>query len=210
MFLTLPSGQKMPVLGLGTCDAKDEDGLERALDAALEFGYRHIDTAFAYENEAIVGKVLNKWLDGGKIKREDLFITTKLPPTGIHPDRVELFMKKSLTNLQLDYVDLYLVHLPIGIKYEEGNVGPKFELEPKTDHAAIWKKMEEQVDAGRAKNIGLSNYNISQIETVLKAARIKPANLQVELHVFFATTETGRVLPKKWYNCGGLLPLGVA
>ncbi|XP_063931674.1 aldo-keto reductase family 1 member A1-like isoform X2 [Zophobas morio] len=193
--LTLPSGQKMPALGLGTWEAKSDEEVATALNTALEQGYRHIDTAFVYENERAIGGVLQKWFSTGKLNREDLFITTKLPMVGVHPDRVDMFIKKSLNNLQLDYVDLYLIHFPVGCKYEEGSVRPiinengEIETEKKTDHVALWAKMEEQVDAGRAKNIGLSNYNISQISTVLQTARIKPANLQVELHVYLQQPE---------------------
>jgi alcohol dehydrogenase (NADP+) len=189
-YLILPGGLKMPTLGFGTFDSNDETEVTVSLNAALEAGYRHIDTAYVYQNEKIIGNVLKQWFASGKLKREDIFITTKLPMYGVHPDRVEFFMKKSLENLQLKYVDLYLVHLPLGFKYDEStgrmkvNEKGEVQFEGKTDHAAIWRKMEEQVDAGRAKTIGLSNYNISQIETVLKSARIKPANLQVELHVF--------------------------
>ncbi|KAJ3643652.1 hypothetical protein Zmor_026351 [Zophobas morio] len=194
IYLTLPSGQKIPAIGLGTFDAYNEE-MEAALNTALELGYRHIDTAFLYENERPIGRVVNQWISSGKLKREDLFITTKLPMVGVHPDRVEMFMKKSLENLQLDYVDLYLIHFPVGCKLKEGNPWPYFyengetAVEPKTDHAALWKKMEEQVDAGRTKNIGLSNYNISQITAVLKSARIKPAALQVELNVYLQQSE---------------------
>jgi alcohol dehydrogenase (NADP+) len=190
VFLNLPGGLKMPSLGLGTWESKDEAEITTALNVALEAGYRHIDTAYAYENEKIIGNVLKQWFASGKVKREELFITTKLPMHGVHPDRVEHFMKKSLENLQLDYVDLYLIHIPFGLKFDESTGGPKvnekgqLQFEGKTDQAALWKKMEEQVDAGRTKTIGVSNYTISQIETVLKSARIKPANLQVELHVF--------------------------
>jgi alcohol dehydrogenase (NADP+) len=191
IFLDLPGGLKMPALGIGTWQSKDETETAAAINAALEAGYRHIDTAYRYENEKIIGKVLKEWFASGKLKREDVFITTKLPLHAVHPDRVEPFMKKSLKNLGLDYVDLYLIHFPIGFKYDEGteklkiNEKGEIETEGKTDHAAIWKKMEEQVDAGRAKTIGLSNYTIAQIQTVLKSARIKPANLQVEIHVYF-------------------------
>jgi len=204
----------MPAIGLGTWEAKEESELEQALDTALELGYRHIDTAWVYENEALIGKILKKWFDSGKIKREDLFITTKLPMVGVHPDRVELFIKKSLANLQLDYVDLYLIHFPVGCKYKEGVVRPIIEengniaTEPKTDHVAIWKKLEEQVDAGRAKTIGLSNYNISQIETVLKSARIKPANLQVELHVYLQQRELVDFCQKNGITVVAYSPLG--
>jgi len=189
IFLDLPGGLKMPALGLGTWQAQDEAELASALNKALELGYRHIDTAFVYQNEAIIGKVLKQWLESGKLKRDELFITTKLPMIGVRPDKVEEFMLKSLANLQLDYVDLYLIHFPIGFKSKEGEVRPVFNEKGEaqtlpTDHVAVWKKMEEQVDKGRTKTIGLSNFNIRQIDRVLKSARIKPANLQVELHVY--------------------------
>nr|CAI5830162.1 unnamed protein product [Callosobruchus analis] len=96
-----------------------------------------------------------------------------------------MMMKKSLDNLRLNYVDLYLVHFPIGTNYVEGYVStPASQLRlENTDHVELWKKMEEQVDAGRTKAIGLSNFNQRQIERILKSARIKPACLQIEIHV---------------------------
>lgn len=108
-------------------------------------GYRHIDTAFAYGNEHIIGDVLKTWFKSGKLKREDVFITTKLPILGVHPDRVEYFIKKSLENLQLDYVDLYLIHFPGGIVYDIQSGKSVHEslndckFEKKTDQAALWK-----------------------------------------------------------------------
>ncbi|KAG5885176.1 hypothetical protein JTB14_000939 [Gonioctena quinquepunctata] len=109
---TLPGGLKMPSIGLGTWQAVDESELDHALNVALECGYRHIDTALLYENEAGIGRVLREWFSAGKLKREDVFVTTKLPMSGIHEDRVEMYMKMSLENLGLDYVDLYLIHFP--------------------------------------------------------------------------------------------------
>jgi aryl-alcohol dehydrogenase-like predicted oxidoreductase len=129
--------------------SKDEAEITTALNVALEAGYRHIDTAYAYENEKIIGNVLKQWFASGKVKREDLFITTKLPMHGVHPDRVEHFMKKSLENLQLDYVDLYLIHIPFGLKFDESTGGPKvnekgqLQFEGKTDQAALWKVKED-------------------------------------------------------------------
>ncbi|XP_018579931.1 aldo-keto reductase family 1 member C13-like [Anoplophora glabripennis] len=183
IFKDLPGGLKMPAIGLGTGSLRDEADLERVLNAALELGYRHIDTAYGYKNEVFIGRVLKKWFSSGKLKREDIFITTKLPLTGIHQDRVELFMKKSLENLQLEYVDLYLIHHPIGVKYF-GDEDDRKEIDD-VDHIKIWKKMEEQVHLGRTKTIGLSNFNKRQIERIITSARIKPACLQVELHVDF-------------------------
>ncbi|XP_019872573.1 aldose reductase-related protein 2 [Aethina tumida] len=188
IFMDLPGGLKMPAIGLGTWQATDEEELAKALDAALEVGYRHIDTAFVYNNELIIGKVLKKWFESGKLKREDLFITTKLPMFAVKAEKVEELLTTSLKNLGLDYVDLYLIHFPVCLRLGEGETfsreAKSFETEV-TDHIAVWKKMEEQVDAGRTKTIGISNFNKRQIENILKSnPRIRPANLQVELHVY--------------------------
>lgn len=99
-------------------------------------GYRHIDTAFVYGNESIIGKVLKEWLTSGKIKREDLFITTKLPSESLHEDLVESTLKQSLNDLQLDYVDLYLLHSPMYRKKDEltGEYATAI-----ADHPAVWR-----------------------------------------------------------------------
>lgn len=115
------------------------------MEEALKAGYRHIDTAFAYGNEHVIGKVINRWISSGKIKREDLFITTKLAVHYVHPDRVEEGMKKSLENLQLDYVDLYLVHCPMSAKYEEYVKEGKYIPEHSTDLEGVWKVCLEKL-----------------------------------------------------------------
>jgi len=189
-YVEFHNGQKMPILGLGTWQAADRQELTKALNDALEAGYRHFDTAYNYTNEAIVGDVLKSWIDAGKVKREDLFITTKLPGTGLEETRVEHFLKLSLAALKLDYVDLYLIHLPVGLKYVDDVTlfpmeGDSVALDLTTDHLKVWKSMEAQVTAGRAKAIGLSNFNEAQIERIVGAAKIKPANLQVEANVYF-------------------------
>ncbi|XP_023018756.2 aldo-keto reductase family 1 member B1 [Leptinotarsa decemlineata] len=177
------NGLKIPAIGLGTWQCTNAPELETALDTALECGYRHIDTAFVYQNEEIIGGVLKKWFTSGKLKREDLFITTKLPLYGVHEDRVEMFMDKSLKNLGLDYVDLYLIHFPVGTQYNENGQFDHRKPE-KSDHIAIWKKMEEQVNAGKTKSIGVSNFNERQIEKIWNNCRIEPACLQVELQIY--------------------------
>ncbi|CAH0393578.1 unnamed protein product [Bemisia tabaci] len=187
--LKLSSGHEIPAVGLGTSSIKLTE-MDEAIANALETGYRHFDTAFRYKNEAAIGAALKKWFQKGG-KREDLFITSKLPQYGNQPDRVERYLKKSLSDLDLDYVDMYLIHAPFGTKEradfieaeDDGNI---FES---VDHVALWKKMEEQVTAGRAKSIGLSNFNQSQILNIYNNAEIKPSNLQVESHGYFQQNE---------------------
>lgn len=108
------------------------------MEAALEAGYRHIDTAYAYENEHVIGAVLKKWIDSGKVKREDLFIVTKLPVYGLRPAEVQQYITSSLEKLQLSYVDLYLIHCPFGV-FKEGDSIGSWPLDLKTDHLALWK-----------------------------------------------------------------------
>lgn len=181
----------MPIVGYGMWQADTAKELEDGLDAALEAGYRHFDTAHNYNNEDVFGRVLKRWFESGKVKREDLFITTKLPPPGNHHDRVANFNQQSLDNLQLDYVDLYLVHNPASLEVDadgknakkDGNGSTIPDLTTSLEN--VWKAMEALVDAGKAKAIGLSNFNSSQVERIVKAARIKPANIQVELNAYY-------------------------
>ncbi|CAG0883657.1 unnamed protein product [Darwinula stevensoni] len=142
--IKLSSGAEMPIIGLGTFMAKPEE-VENTLDVALEAGYRHIDTAYLYENEAAIGKTLQKWMNSGKIKREELFIVTKLPMIGNRAKDVMHFMEKSLEALELEYVDLYLVHCAFGMeKRSDKELFPQnqdgtFALDMKTDIISVWK-----------------------------------------------------------------------
>ncbi|KAG0713821.1 Alcohol dehydrogenase [NADP(+)] [Chionoecetes opilio] len=175
----------MPMIGIGTLRAYGDD-VKVALNTALECGYRHINTAFLYQNETVIGEVLKEWFTSGRLKREDVFITTKLPTIGNREKDMSRFLQKSQDMLGLAYVDLYLVHFPVGLigkddndimpKDEEGNVALDFE----TNLEGIWRGMEAQVDAGKAKSIGISNFNSMQIKRIIKVARNKPANQQVK------------------------------
>ncbi|EZA54965.1 hypothetical protein DMN91_008934 [Ooceraea biroi] len=184
----LLSGYNMPMVGLGTWQAKPEE-IETVVSSALRCGYRHIDTAMNYHNEEAIGKALKKWFEQGG-SREELFVTTKLPHFGNRPSDVEKFIKLSLGKLGLDYLDMYLVHMPFAFKMDGETCAAatredgSYMLDLDTDPVSVWKKMEEQVKSGRTRSIGLSNFNAQQISTIWKNAQIKPSNLQVELHAY--------------------------
>lgn len=178
------NGKTMPALGLGTYLSTAGD-VERAVKYAINIGYRHIDTAFFYDNEKEIGNAVREKINDGTVKREDLFITTKLWNNTHAADKVVPMCKKSLSNLGLDYVDLYLVHWPFGFKEGEELMpmnGDKIEYSD-VDYTETWKGMEECVNQGLAKSIGVSNFNSEQIKRVLDMAKIKPANNQIECSV---------------------------
>uniref|UniRef100_A0A1L8EGX1 Putative aldo/keto reductase family n=1 Tax=Haematobia irritans TaxID=7368 RepID=A0A1L8EGX1_HAEIR len=182
--IQLSNGQQMPVVGLGTWCSYDHDA-EKAVKDAIDIGYRHIDTAFVYENEQEVGRAIKTKIAEGKIKREDMFVVTKLG--GIHhePNMVEHACRKSLTNLDLGYIDLYLMHFPVGQVYlGDENVHGSGQLTD-TDYLDTWRAMENLVDLGLVRGIGLSNFNSEQTERVLRNCRIRPVVNQVECHPAF-------------------------
>lgn len=142
IYLTTESGFKMPALGIGTWRAPDDE-VEKALIEALKAGYRHIDCAPVYLNEPVIGKVLKSWLDSGKVMRDELFITTKLPPHANRASSVEKFLKRSLEALQLDYVDLYLIHVPFALPEVDGpflaDDDGNLLLDTESNHIKTWK-----------------------------------------------------------------------
>ncbi|XP_066594657.1 1,5-anhydro-D-fructose reductase-like [Prorops nasuta] len=191
--IRLLSGHDMPIVGLGTWQAKPEE-IETAVSTALKYGYKHIDTAFSYNNEEAIGQSLKKWFHNGG-KREQIFITTKLPSYGNRASDVEKYLKLSLQNLGLEYVDMYLVHMPFAFKSDSTGKAVDIDADGKpildldSEPISLWKAMEEQVRKGRAKSIGLSNFNKEQVMNIWKNAQIKPSNLQIELHAYFQQKE---------------------
>ena len=162
----------MPLLGFGTYLLRDGLECEQCVLSALRFGYRLIDTAAAYHNEKSVGRAIKK----SNVKREDIFVTTKFLPTDRGYETTMLAFEASLKNLGLDYIDLYLIHIPQG------------------DVSSSWKAMEELYKEGKVRAIGVSNFDMHQIQDLLTQHRVKPTVNQVETHPFSQKTEMQKAL----------------
>lgn len=180
---------KMPAIGLGTW--KMVDGVAKtAVKTALELGYRHIDCAAIYLNEHDIGEAFSSWFAQGG-KRDDLWITSKLWNDCHQPEHVEAALKKTLTDLQIDELDLYLIHWPIAQKHgvlrpqSAADFIPLSEI-PISD---TWQAMEDCFKKGLCKSIGTSNFSPSKLQTLLDNESVKPAVNQVETHPYFPQDE---------------------
>lgn len=208
----LPSGNVMPALGFGTYAPQDgEEEVLKAVRAAIKAGYRHLDCAAIYRNERAVGQAIKQLIVESKITRKDVFVTSKLWNTCHRPDLVRSSLKKTLDDLGLDYVDQYLMHWPMGYK-EGGEFIPRGPdgtvLYSDVDFVDTWKALEDCVDEGLVKDIGLSNFNKSQIERILEIARIKPSCNQVECHIHLAQTKLIEYCKSKNIAVTAYTPLG--
>ncbi|TQD92577.1 hypothetical protein C1H46_021829 [Malus baccata] len=177
--------KSMPVLAFGTAaDNLQPDALKTAVVEAIKLGYRHFDTASIYGSEQTLGDAIKEALELGLVdSRDKLFITSKLWSNDAHPDLVLPALKKSLQNLQLEYLDLYLIHWPISGKPGK-LVDPLVDLMP-MDFKGVWAAMEESQGLGLTKSIGVSNFSSKKIETLLSFASIPPSVNQVEMSPFW-------------------------
>lgn len=167
----LYNGVTIPVIGFGTWQTKSGEEAYNAVTWALKYGYKHIDTAHAYENESSIGQAI---IDS-KIKREDLFITTKLPSHIKSYEETFTYFNESLANLKTDYIDLYLIHAPwpwsnIGQDCTEGNI-------------EAWKAMIELYNQGKIRAIGVSNFHVKDIEAIVNATGVKPMVNQIRYFI---------------------------
>lgn len=197
----LSSGYTIPVLGFGTWKLRPAEAGAAVTYALVQAGYRHVDCASIYENQAEIGAAL-EGLWGRAVKREQVFITGKLWNTDHRPERVEQACRQTLANLRLEYLDLYLMHW--GIAFKPGREGI-------TDAVSIretWTAMEELVKKGLVKSIGVANFTTMLLVDLLTYAEIKPAVNQVELHPYNAQAELAAWCQDKGIAVTAYSPLG--
>ena len=185
-YITLNDGNKIPQFGLGVFQIPGDEKTKEACLEAFKLGYRHIDTAHAYQNERGVGQAVKE----SGIPREEIWITTKLWPSEYGEGKTAKAIDKMLERLQTDYIDLLLLHQQFG------------------DYLGAWKNMEKAVAEGKVKSIGLSNFESERLEEVLAAATIHPSVLQVECHPYYQQNDLKkRIAPyntviESWYPLG--------
>lgn len=183
--LYFDDGGTMPQLGLGTWKSKPGEVYD-AVREAIRVGYRHIDCAHLYGNEAEIGQALKDAMDKEGIKREALWITSKLWNNAHHPKHVKPALRVTLENLRLDYLDLYLMHWPVAQR--EDSIFPENAMDlislEKLPLTETWRAMEECVDNGLTRYIGVSNFSARKLQLILEERRIKPIMNQIELHPY--------------------------
>lgn len=181
----LNNGLEIPALGLGTWNATD-GSVGRAVIEAINCGYRHIDCAMIYQNEKEVGQALKECFDSGKVRREDLWITSKLWCNSHAPEDVKPALLSTLADLELEYLDLYLIHWPIAFKKDVLSAQSAEDLIPLKElpNEKTWKAMEELQKEGLVKSIGVSNFSIQKLKSLLDSCQIRPAVNQVEVHPY--------------------------
>jgi len=208
---TKNNGIKMPALGFGTLIPDPVLTISATLNA-LKAGFRHFDCAERYRNETEVGQALATGIATLGIKREEIYLTTKLWNTNHRPERVAPAFEESLKRLQVDYLDLYLIHTPFAFQ-------PGDEQDPRDDKGRViydrgvtleetWAAMEALVDSGKCRAIGLSDISLEQLKPIYESARIKPSVIQVESHPYLPETELLEFCKEKGITFLAFAPLG--
>ncbi|KIO78929.1 dehydrogenase [Pedobacter lusitanus] len=201
----------MPVLGFGTLINDPALAISATRDA-LEAGFRHFDAAERYRNESEVGEALEAGLAAEGLRREDIFVTTKLWNTNHRPERVKPAFEASLKRLRLEYLDLYLIHTPFA--FQPGN-----EQDPRDENGNViydrevtladtWRAMESLVDEGKCRAIGLSDISLKELLPIYEMAIIKPAVVQIEAHPYLPETELLEFCKEKGIVFLAFAPLG--
>ena len=208
----LYNGSEIPVVGLGTfgSDNYNANTIAHAVKEAVRLGYRHIDCAAVYGNEKEIGQAIKELIDEGTVTREELWITSKV--WNDSHDRVIAACEQSLSDLGLDYLDLYLVHWPFPNHHAKGVTVDSRDSNAKPyiheDYMKVWRDMESLVDAGKVRNIGTSNMTIPKMELLLRDCRIKPVVNEMEMHPHFQQPELFEYLKKHGIAAIGFCPIG--
>ncbi|WP_394262993.1 aldo/keto reductase [Trueperella sp.] len=192
--IDLNSGHQIPQFGFGTYKIDDADA-EATVLSALGVGYRHLDTAQMYGNEAGVGRALAAMGEKLGLDRSDVFVTTKLNTPNHEPDDVRSSFVQSLKDLRSDYVDLFLIHWPMPMFYDG-------------DFVSTFQAMEEFAGAGQAKSIGVSNFETYHLDTLIEGADIVPAVNQIEIHPYFQNREVANYCQERGIAVEAWSPLG--
>jgi diketogulonate reductase-like aldo/keto reductase len=201
----------IPALGFGTL-IPDPVATQKATKAALETGFRALDTAERYRTEKEVGDAMKEVFNDGKIKREDVFVITKLWNTNHRPDRVKPAFDASVRKLQIDYLDLYLIHTPFA--FQPGDVQDPRDAngnviyDKETTLLDTWRALESLVQEGRCKAIGLSDVSLEMVKQIVDAATIKPAVVHVESHPYLPEWDLLRYCQQNGIVLQAFAPLG--
>lgn len=202
-------GDRMPLLGLGTW--KSDPGLVgNAVREAIRLGYRHIDCASIYGNEREIGAAISEAISSGEVTREELWITSKLWCNSHGRENVEPALRRTLEDLQLDWLDLYLIHWPVAIRPGVGFPSSAEDLLPPdpTRLRETWEGMEAAQETGLTRHIGVSNFSIRKLEDLLRHSRIKPELNQVELHPLLQQPELLKFCTAAGIHLTAYSPLG--
>jgi diketogulonate reductase-like aldo/keto reductase len=210
----LSNGAKIPVIGLGTfgSDNYTNDEIAQAVKYAIQIGYRHIDCASVYGNEKEIGQVLSELVGNKEVTREELWITSKVWNNMHGEGDVIKSCRQSLADLQLDYLDLYLVHWPFPNFHAPGCDGDARNPDSKPyiheNFMVAWRQMEQLVEMGLVRNIGTSNVTISKMELILRDAKIKPVLNEMEIHPHFQQPELYDYMVANQVQPIGYSPIG--
>lgn len=189
--VTLNNGIQMPWFGLGVYLAKEGQEVVDAVKSAIRTGYRSIDTAAAYRNEEGVGQAVREALQENDLRREDLFITSKVWNSHQGYETALASFHESLERLQLDYLDLFLIHWPVKEKYKD-----------------TWRALEKVYSEGKVRAIGVSNFQVHHLDDLLAEAKVVPAVNQIELHPYLTQKELRTYCQSKGIQVEAWSPLG--